>query len=152
MQRGILKHYAHVLPQIFAERVLWQDLPTLRAWGKGHLVIDIVDGSCRRYPQPRRWLPRRSRKLGVVGELHAWLAHELSKQHDPPQDLAARLEIEFSTTSAPRNVDVVFDISASLTTGDQVFVDRFNVTQSMWSLPDQVMVAHPTDERPADRG
>ena len=56
----------------------------------------------------------------------------------PTQDLAAR-SIKFSTTSAPRNVDAAFDISATLTTGDQVFVDRFNVTQSVWSLPDQVM-------------
>ena len=125
MQRGILKHYAHVLPRIFAERVLWSDLPTLRSWGHGHLVIDIVDGSYRRYPQPRRWLPQRSRKLGVVGELQAWLARELSKQHDPPSDLRAVLEVGFSTIG-PTNTRVVFYITATLTSGGRTVVDRFD--------------------------
>jgi hypothetical protein len=129
MQRGILKHYAHVLPRIFAERVLWQDLPRLRAWGEGHLAIDIVEGTYRSSRQGRQSLWRRRRKLWVVGELQAWLAHELSGQHDPPPDLPAMLEVDFSTTSGPRNVDAVFDITATLTSRGHVFVDYLHGPQ-----------------------
>ena len=137
MQRWILKHCAHVLPRIFAERVLWQDLPTLRAWGKGHLAIDIVEGTYRCSPQGRRSLWRRRRKLWVVEELQAWLAHQLADQHDPPSDLMVMLEVDFSTTSGPRNVDAVFDITATLTSGGRVFVEHFQDTESLWMLPDQ---------------
>ena len=143
MQRGILKHYAHVLPRIFAERVLWLDLPTLRAWREGHLAIDIVDGTFRCEHQ-RRDAPwrRRRRKLWVVGELQAWLAHQLAKQHDPPSDLQAALEVDFSTSSGPRNVEAVFDITATLTSGGRAVVDQYQATESMWTLPDQSMYSH----------
>jgi hypothetical protein len=57
MQRGILKHYAHVLPRIFEERILWdfqtadgipEDVATLASWGSGHLAIDVIGGTCVR--------------------------------------------------------------------------------------------------------
>ena len=148
MQRGILKHYAHVLPRIFAERVLWQDLPTLLAWGNGHLAIDIVEGSYRCSSQDRVSLWRRRRKLSVVDELHAWLAHQLANQHDPPSDLRAMLEVDFSTTSGPRDVDAVFDITATLTSGGRVFVEHFQDTESLWTLPHQSIYS----PGPFDRG
>ena len=88
-------------------------------------------------PSGRRSLWRRRRKLWVVEELQAWLAHQLANQHDPPSDLMVMLEVDFSTTSGPRNVDAVFDITATLTSGGRVFVEHFQDTESLWTLPDQ---------------
>jgi len=59
-----------------------------------------------------------------------------------PDALAARREPR-STPARLRRGDL-HELAAAadsrkVTSGDQVFVDRFSVTQSVWSLPDQVM-------------
>lgn len=86
MQRGIVKHFAHVLPRMFAERILWgADLRRIKKWGEGHLWIDVTDGTCRRDD-------RRSESLWISRELQAWLAAELEEQHDAPDDVRATLD------------------------------------------------------------
>jgi hypothetical protein len=117
MQRGILKHYAHVLPSMFAERVLWQDLPTIGTWGDGTLTIDLMQGTCRLDG-------RILESLWVVGDLHAWLEAERQKQHDPPDDMQAVLVVTFSKGEH----GLTFDCTATVTSGDQVFVDRVSAS------------------------
>ena len=132
MQRGILKHYAHVLPRIFVERITWgphsdgrtpDDLIALDSWGAGHLTIDMIQGTCLRDR-------RNVESLWVAGELQGWLARELGKQVDPPSDLTAILEVEF-TAAVDRSTTIWsaragFDCTATLASNGRSYVDHYS--------------------------
>jgi hypothetical protein len=132
VQRGILKHYAHVLPQIFAERILWSPqtdgrtpdgLVVLASWGAGHLTIDMIHGTCVRDH-------RSEESLWAAGELPGWLAHELRKQTDPPSDISATLEVDF-TAELDQSKPIWagragFDCMATIASGGRTFVDHYS--------------------------
>jgi hypothetical protein len=127
VQRGILKHYAHVLPQIFCGRILWgpgtdgevsDDWRALAAWREGQLTIDMMRGTCIR--------DRRSvETLWVAGELQAWLASELRKQNDPPTDVAAELEVVFAFGKRRREGSHTLECTATISSNGRTFVDRY---------------------------
>jgi hypothetical protein len=117
---------------MFEERIFWggpSDLRTIKKWGEGVLRVDAINGTCQRNH-------RRVRSLWIAGELQGWLAKELEKQDDPPDDVQAILDVVFSNASTiPGAMDLVFDITATVTTGGLSFVDRFEVSLGEAFIP-----------------
>jgi len=126
MQRGILKHYAHVLPQIFAERMNWKDgdRERLVAASPGHLTIDVLEGDCRLGEHPFT--------LQITDELQAWLRRELDKQRDAPTDVRAVLEVEFGMSSLTQWPTLVLNIRSSVSSGDKTFIDRLRDPEQVY--------------------
>ena len=127
-----MKHYAHVLPQIFVERILWSpqtdgrtadDLVALSLWGVGHLTIDMIHATCLRDQ-------RHVESLWVAGELQGWLARELRKQAEPPKDITALLDVEFEAeldrSTAIWAGRTAFDCTATIESDGRSFVDSYS--------------------------
>jgi hypothetical protein len=141
MQLGILKHYAHVLPQIFAERILWEDkdLATVAAWGNGHLTIDVMQGTCVRSTPAGTT----NESLWVVDELQAWFAHALQ----------AALEVTFTARGdAPGDFDLTFDCMATISSGGRTFIDHLNVSPRVRNLSEQTQSDLQRGPLPPEKG
>ena len=91
--------------------------------GVGRLTIDMISGECERNG-------RRIEAPYIAGELKAWLARELQKQNDPPEDITAVLDVTFGAVKKqyPTSwaVQWSIDATATITSGGKTYSDTYS--------------------------
>lgn len=121
MQRGILKNFAHVLPRMFAERVLWDpaDLQRLLDWGSGDMKIDVMRGTCERDHSDLG-------SLRIARELQAWLGDQLQEQNIPPGTVGAVLEVGYTIARKDSGGwEFTIECTSTVSSAGRTYIDQF---------------------------